>query len=55
MLGPMEHLCERGNGFDLHSGAGAAAVQGVVVGVHRHGERVGSAGDGCGGFNIWPA
>ena len=46
MLGPAEHLCERGDGFDLHGGAGAAAVEGVVVGIDRHGQRVGGAGDG---------
>ncbi len=44
--GQLEHLCERGDGFDLHGGAGAAAVERVVVGVDRHGQRVGGAGDG---------
>ena len=44
--GQLEHLCERGYGFDLHGGAGAAAVERVVVGVDRHGQRVGGAGDG---------
>ena len=38
MLGPVEHLCECGYGFDLERGAGAAAVEGMVVGVDRHGE-----------------
>ena len=46
MLGPVEHLRERGYGFDLHGGAGAAAVERVVVGIDRHGQRVGGAGDG---------
>ena len=46
MLGPVEHLRERGDGFDLHGGTGAAAVERVVVGVDRHGERVGRARDG---------
>ena len=46
--GQSEHLGERGDGFDLHGGAGAAAVEGVVVGVDRHGQRVGGAGDGVG-------
>ena len=46
MLGPVKHLCESGYGFDLHGRAGAAAVEGVVVGIDRHGQRVGGAGDG---------
>ena len=46
VLGEAEHLCELGYGFELHGGAGAASVEGVVVGVDRHGERIGSARDG---------
>jgi hypothetical protein len=48
MMGPTEHLREGGYGFDLHGRAGAAAVEGVVVGIDRHCERIGGAGDGVG-------
>jgi hypothetical protein len=45
MLRPVEHIRERSDGFDLHGGAGATAVEGVIVGVDRHGQGVGDAGD----------
>src|SRR6266702_3957249 len=54
VLGPVEHLCECGYGFDLKRGAGAATVEGVVVGVDRHGKRVGGAGDGVRRFEHLP-
>src|SRR5260370_24554825 len=54
VLGPVEHLCEYGYGFDLKRGAGAATVERVVVGVDRHGERVGGAGDGVRRFEHLP-
>jgi hypothetical protein len=37
-----------GDGFNLHGGAGTASVERVVVGVERHGERIGRASDGVG-------
>ena len=46
MLGPVEHLCESSYGFYFERGAGPATVECVVVGVDRHGQRVGGAGDG---------
>ena len=46
VLRQAEHLCERGYGFNLHSGTGATAVERVIVGVERHRQRVGGAGDG---------
>jgi hypothetical protein len=52
---PMEHLCEGRNGFELHGGAGATAVESVIVRVDRHGKRVCGARDGVGGLSIWPA
>ena len=54
MLGPVEHLREGGYGFDLHGGAGAAAVERVIVGIDRHGQRVGGAGDGVGRLQHLP-
>ena len=44
--GQAEHLCEGGDGFDLHGGAGAAAVESVVVGIDRHGQGIGGTRDG---------
>ena len=36
------------NGFDFHLGAGAAAVESVVVGIDPHRKRVGRARNGMG-------
>jgi len=47
---PAEHGGDRADGFDLHFGAGAAAVAGVVVGIEVHGQGIGSAGHGVGGL-----
>src|SRR3984885_252989 len=44
----LEHLRECGYGFDLHSGAGASAVERVIIGIDRHGQRVGGTGDRMG-------
>lgn len=46
MMRPVKHLRQRGDGFNLHGGAGTASVKRVIIGVDRHGERIGSAGDG---------
>src|SRR6185312_10095664 len=46
MFRPMEHLCEGSDSLNLHGGAGAAAVEGVVVGIDGHRQRVGGAGKG---------
>src|SRR5437879_10838277 len=46
MLRPVKHPSQRCYGFNLHSGAGAAAIERVVVGVYRHGQCVGCASDG---------
>ncbi len=45
MLGPVEHLRQSGDGLDLHGGTGAATVESVVVGIDRHGQRIGCAGE----------
>jgi hypothetical protein len=50
MLRPAEHLGERVDSFKLHGGAGAAAVERVVVGVDGHRHRVGRARDGMRGL-----
>ena len=42
-LRPAEHAGDLGNGLNLHLGAGAAAIAGVVIGVDRHGQRIGGA------------
>jgi len=46
VLGPVEHLREGCDRFDLHRGTCATAVERVIVGVDRHGQSVGSASDG---------
>src|SRR6267378_8697354 len=43
---PTEHRGDFGDCFFLHRGSSAAAVQGVIVGVDPHGERVSEASDG---------
>ena len=42
-LPPTEHGCDLAHRFDFHGGAGAAAVERVVVGIDLHGQGVGSA------------
>ena len=42
---PAEHRGDLGDGFLLHGGTGAAAVERVVVGVDPHRERVRGARD----------
>src|SRR5271170_1443228 len=46
VLRPLKHLCEGRYGFDLHGGAGATAVESVIVRVDRHGKRISGASDG---------
>src|SRR6266404_9190867 len=43
---PAEHRCDFSDCFFFHCGCGAAAVQGVIVGVDPHGEGVSKASDG---------
>ena len=43
---PTEHAGDLGDSFDLHFRAGAPAITGVVVGVNRHGQRIGGARHG---------
>ena len=52
---PAEHGGDFADRFDLHLGAGAAAVAGMVVGVDEHGESDAARATGCGGLSIWPA
>ena len=40
-FGPAKHLRNLGHCLDLHLGAGAASVAGVVVRIDRHGQRIG--------------
>lgn len=44
-LGPTKHGCDFANGFFFHGGAGAAAVERVIVGIDEHGKSVGQASD----------
>jgi hypothetical protein len=38
----------------IHGGAGAAAIERVVVGIDRHSQRIRGAGDGVGGLQHLP-
>jgi hypothetical protein len=45
MLRPAEHCGQGSDRLHLHGRTGPPAVEGMIVGVQRHCERVGSAGD----------
>ena len=51
---PAEHPGQGGDGFEFHGGAGAAAVQRVVVGVDRHRHGIGCARNGMRRFKHLP-
>src|ERR1700733_5896267 len=44
IIRPAEHTGDFANRFHLHTRAGATAVEGMVVGINCHGERIGGAG-----------
>ncbi len=53
-FGPAEHPGNFADGFNLHFGAGATAVTGVIVGIDLHGQRIRGAGHGVRRFQHLP-